>query len=100
MNLLKYTNGIGHLIMSLATTATGLALVLLTHDPATQGVGVTLILTVNGAWFISGSARQVATEVVNQLPSAGSENSAVTMSVTAVPKVVTTTTPGGTNASS
>jgi hypothetical protein len=93
MNLLKYTNGVGHLIMSIISTATGLALILLSNNPAIQGTGVTLILTVNGAWFISGSARQVATEVVNQLPPT---DNATTVSMKAIPKTITKETPNAT----
>ena len=67
MNILKYTNGVGHLIMSLATLGAGLALVLVSTDSTLRGLGVALILTVQGAWFIPGSAKQVATEVVQQV---------------------------------
>jgi hypothetical protein len=94
MNLLKYTNGTGHLIMSVLTTIAGLILVIFCKDNATmQGVGVTLILGVNSAWFVSGSAKQVAAEVANllQQPSGPS----VTQIVTAVPKVTTVPQAGG-----
>jgi hypothetical protein len=65
--LWTYSNGCGHLIMSVLMTIVGLALVLFTADPATKGVGITLILTVQGAWFISGAAKQVAHEMAEQV---------------------------------
>ena len=34
-------------------------------DATTKGVGISLILTVSGAWFIPGAARQVAEQVKN-----------------------------------
>lgn len=66
-NILKYTNGRGHLIMSVLLLIVGLALVLFSGDATTKGIGITLILTVQGAWFIPGAAKQVAYEVSNQL---------------------------------
>jgi hypothetical protein len=67
-NLVKYTNGVGHLIMSIICTISGIALILIPGlDSTTKGVGVTLIMTVQGYWFVSGSAKQVASEVVSQM---------------------------------
>jgi len=54
-NLLKYSNGWGHLIMSLALLATGIILILM-RDNSTNAVGIGLITTVAGYWFISSSA--------------------------------------------
>jgi hypothetical protein len=71
MNLMKYSNGMGHLLMSILTTITGLCLVLFAPDAATHGIGVTLILTVQGYWFVSGSAKQVAHEIIKALPDRG-----------------------------
>lgn len=59
MNLLKYSNGWGHLIMSLATMGVGVYLFVL----GDQAVGMSLITTIVAAWFIPGAAKQVATEV-------------------------------------
>jgi len=67
MNYLKYTNGVGHLIMSIVMDITGLLLVLLTVDATVKAIGITLILAVQAAWFIPGSAKQVAYEVVKQV---------------------------------
>lgn len=90
MNLLRYTNGTGHLIMSVLTTITGLILALAGTDAATKGIGVTLVLTVNTAWFVSGSAKQVASEVIAQMSQkAGPESGTLTQVLTAVPKIVT-----------
>lgn len=66
-NLLKYTNGTGHLIMSILMTLVGLALILCPGlTAATQAVGIALILSVQTAWFVPGAARQVVHEVVKQ----------------------------------
>lgn len=93
-NLLNYTNGVGHLIMSVLFTMVGLALILLTSDATLRGLGVTIILTVQAAWFIPGSAKQIATEVFKQLQVTGyiqTPQSTTTTSTT------TTTTPGSNN---
>jgi len=99
INLSNYTNGVGHLVMSLVATATGLALILAPTDASTKGVGVTLIMTVQGYWFVSGSAKQVASEVVSQMgQQAGPESTTVTQVLTAVPKIVTVPIKEDTNA--
>jgi hypothetical protein len=67
MNLLRYTNGTGHLIMSVVATIAGLIMILVPGDPTVRGTGVSIILAVNAYWFVSGAAKQVATEVVNQM---------------------------------
>ena len=90
MNLLNYTNGVGHLIMSVLMTMVGVALIVIPGLPAADaGVGIGLILSVQAAWFVPGAAKQVATEVAKQFP-----NSTL-LTVTATP--VTTPT-GGSNA--
>ncbi len=91
MNLIKYTNGLGHLLMSIICTLAGLVLVLIPGtDATTKGVGTTLILTVQSSWFISGSAKQVASEVVSQMNQvAGPQAETLTQVLTAVPKIVT-----------
>lgn len=68
MNWLRYANGFGHLIMSVSSMATGLLLILLSTDPTAHAIGVTLIMTVSGYWFVPGAAKQVASEIVNALP--------------------------------
>lgn len=70
MGMLKYTNGVGHLIMSVAFAVIGTLIIILPTDPTIKGLGVTLLLTVSGAWFIPGAAKQVAYEVQKQLPPA------------------------------
>ena len=67
MNPLKYTNGVGHLIMSILMTVAALLLVLFPTDATIKGVGVTLILSVQAAWVIPGSAKQVAHEIVEAI---------------------------------
>lgn len=70
MNLLKYTNGVGHLVMSIVACIVGLALVVYPGTEAsTRGVGISIILTVVGAWFVPGAARQVAEQVQQQVTS-------------------------------
>jgi hypothetical protein len=67
MNPLKHTNGIGHLVMSIFMTLVGLALLIVPGlDSGAHGVGIGLILAVQAAWFVSGSANQIAKEVVRQ----------------------------------
>jgi hypothetical protein len=56
--------------MSVISTITGLFLILSSTDATTKGIGVTLIMTVNGYWFVSGAAKQVASEVVSQVKEA------------------------------
>jgi hypothetical protein len=70
MNLLQYTNGIGHLIMSIFLTIVGLVLVIYPGLPATDsGVGIGIILAVQAAWIVPGAAKQVASEIVKQVAS-------------------------------
>jgi hypothetical protein len=67
--MLTYTNGVGHLIMSIFMTLIGLALILYPGmSTATQGVGIGLIMAVQAAWFVPGAAKQVASEMVKLLP--------------------------------
>lgn len=67
--MLRYTNGIGHFLMSIFMTLVGLVLILYPGiSPATQGVGIGVILAVQAAWFVPGAAKQVAHEVSSQLP--------------------------------
>jgi hypothetical protein len=66
-NLLRYSNGVGHLIMSIFMTLIGLSLILIPGiNVAAQGVGIGIILAVQAAWFIPGAARQAVNEVVKQ----------------------------------
>lgn len=68
MNLLTYSNGYGHLIMSIFMTLVGLALILIPGvNSGAQGVGIGIILAVQAAWFVPGAAKQVATEVIKQM---------------------------------
>ena len=61
MNLLKYSNGYGHLVMSITTLFIALIIVIApSTDASTKAVGVGMMLTVSGAWFVPGAARQMA----------------------------------------
>ena len=72
LKLWKYSNGTGHLIMSILMTLVGVVLVIWPNLPAaTSGVGVALILSVQAAWFVPGAAKQVAHEVTNQITTDG-----------------------------
>ncbi len=82
MNIWKYTNGTGHLIMSIVATVTGLLMVLISTDATVRGTGVSIVLGINAYWFVSGSAKQVATEVVKQVNVA--QGVAITAAVAAV----------------
>lgn len=53
--LLKYSNGWGHLIMSVSTQIVAVIL-LLQRDPALVGVAVSLLASVSGYWYISSAA--------------------------------------------
>jgi membrane protein implicated in regulation of membrane protease activity len=68
-NLWNYTNGAGHLIMSILATITGLIMILIPGDATIRATGVSIILSVNAYWFVSGAAKQVASEAVKQLRS-------------------------------
>ncbi|SRR5579885_161408 len=69
--MLEYTNGVGHLIMSIFMTLIGLLLIIYPGLPSsTNGVGIGVILAVQTAWFVPGAARQVAHEVAKQVPAA------------------------------
>ena len=95
-NVLKYTNGKGHLAMSVLLLLVGLALVLFSGDATTKAIGITLILTVQGAWFIPGAAKQVAYEVSKQLTtplSAVSQTSAADTAVQVAETLIAAPTP-------
>lgn len=58
-NLLQYSNGWGHIIMSVALLSVAVVLIL-RGEPTLQGVGIALISTVAGYWFVSSSANAVS----------------------------------------
>ena len=63
-NIFAYSNGWGHLIITIFFGILGGLLILLpTSDATSKGVGIALITTTSGAWFIPGAAKQYATEV-------------------------------------
>lgn len=51
-NILKYSNGWGHLIMSVTSQIVAVIL-LLQHDPTLNGTAIGLIITVSGYWFVT-----------------------------------------------
>lgn len=87
--MLKYSNGWGHLIMSLATMAVGLYLIIGTKDVAYNTTGYGLIATVVAAWFVPGAAKQVATSVTDQVSAQPSQTAAQTSIQTAAAAVQT-----------
>jgi hypothetical protein len=65
--MFRYSNGWGHLIVTLFFGTLGALLILLpTADATSRGIGITLIMTSSGAWFIPGAAKQVVQEVTKQ----------------------------------
>lgn len=67
--ILQYSNGWGHLIMSIVFLIVAMLLILFPGTaPDIKGIGVGIIFTVSGAWFIPGAAKQV----LNAVPSSQS----------------------------
>lgn len=65
MNILKYSNGFGHLLMSIICLICGVALVLFENGNATiQAIGIGLITTVSGYWFVTSSANAIAQNIL------------------------------------
>ncbi len=96
-NLLRYSNGWGHLIMSIALLATGIILILI-RDATTTGIGIGLISTVAGYWFISSSAnaqQQIAAAQQAQTIQVNPAPPAVTIAPTAPATTITTDSSGG-----
>jgi len=57
---LKYSNGWGHLIMSIILIAAGLLMILYPAvDGSTRAAGVGLITSVAGYWLVTSSANSV-----------------------------------------
>lgn len=74
-NLLQYSNGWGHLIMSIFFTLVGLFLIVFPGlDAGIKAIGVSLIATVSAAWFVPNAAKQVATEVKNEVTNGNTNN--------------------------
>ena len=68
MNLLDYSNGWGHLVMSALFAAIGLTLILVPWtDATTKSIGVSLLLTVSAAWFVPGAAKQISSDITKQI---------------------------------
>lgn len=67
-NLLKYSNGWGHIIMSVALLAVAIVMIL-QRDNTLQGFGIGLVGTVAGYWFVTSSANaQQQNTVAVQVP--------------------------------
>lgn len=68
MNLMDYTNGTGHLILSIVLILVGTAFVLVPYlDQSTRGIGVSIIITVMGSWFIPQAAKQTVDQMNKQV---------------------------------
>jgi len=52
----QFSNSWGHLIMSIVLIIVGTVLVLMSGDSTIKGIGVTLIMTPTGYWFVSSVA--------------------------------------------
>ncbi len=65
--MLSYTNGLGHLIMSILLILVGVLLILYPGiSQEVHAIGISMILTVSSTWFIPGAARQVLNQVQQQ----------------------------------
>lgn len=64
-NLLKYTNGRGHLAMSIVCMVAGVLIII--FAAAYAGYAITLMSMVASAWFVPGAARQVAEHVKEEM---------------------------------
>ena len=63
--MLRYSNGWGHFLISVIFLIAGLVLIFFSADSTTKGIGVGLVTTVCGAWFVPGAAKQMANEIIN-----------------------------------
>jgi UPF0716 family protein affecting phage T7 exclusion len=67
MNFLTYSNGWGHLIMSVVLVAIGALFILFPGTSSDlHAIGISLVLTVSSAWFIPGAAKAVVAQVQQQ----------------------------------
>lgn len=65
MNILKYSNGFGHLLMSIVCLACGVSLILFeNNNPTIQAIGIGLVTTVSGYWFVTSSANAIAQNIL------------------------------------
>ena len=61
--LLQYSNGWGHLIMSVVLLAVGLVLVLAPTDGQTKAIGTGIITTVSATWLVTSTGNIVSRQV-------------------------------------
>lgn len=60
MGLLQYSNGWGHLIMSVVLCAAGLAMILVPYtDPSIKAAGCGILTSVGGYWMVTSSANAI-----------------------------------------
>lgn len=96
-NLLKYSNGWGHLLMSISTQIVAVIL-LLQNNPALIGVAVGLLLGVSGYWFLSSTANaQQQTIAAQQAAMIQVNPAAPAVTITPAAPAPTTTITGGSN---
>lgn len=96
-NILKYSNGWGHLLMSISTQIVAVVL-LLQNNPALTGVATGLLVGVSGYWFISSSANAQQQVAAAQQAQTIQVNPAPTSVTIAQPPASTTSTiTGGIN---
>jgi len=68
-SLLQYSNGWGHLIMSIVLLTVGLILILAPTDAATKAIGTGIITGVSSTWLITSTGNIIARQVQqNQQP--------------------------------
>lgn len=79
--LLKYSNGWGHLIMSVLVLTAGIYLVVSGQQTT---LGISMVSIVVSAWFIPNAAKQVATEVQQKATPAAIAQTIATATVPAI----------------
>lgn len=80
--MLQYSNGWGHLIMSLVGMGCGMYLIM--HGGDANGIGIGLVTTVSAAWFIPNAAKQVAYQVAQTQHENAQQQAAVAQKVAEV----------------
>lgn len=65
----EYSNGWGHLIMSVVLCTAGMVLILVPWtDTTTKGIGTGIITMAAGQWLVTSAAKSTIAEVVHQMP--------------------------------
>jgi hypothetical protein len=68
-NLLKYSNGWGHLLVTLSTQVVAVVM-LLQHDATLNSIAIGLLMSVSGYWFITSSVNAHQQHAQSHIPGA------------------------------